>query len=318
MKIDGKTLRRLIREAIRRNLTVLSEGGNVFSEVNSAVPKQLLEKNIENALKLAGLGDMEYEIVGNISRPLLGDIDIAVDEDQLREIINIDKTADMKQVWTKLNEYIKSRHEINSGLGQFHLLAPLIGADDKQKNAVDPEGVDLGIPGVIQIDVFVGNLGWMKNVLSGSPIDSKYKAVYRNILLTSILSNVPHKLTDAEIAKYSELYPGKEIKKRFFVNFHKGNITRLYYEDNVGKSGKPLKSPTKVALEEETMTNANDLARTFMNEGYAKSLTWNDMNSYEKLIKLLNSDEFKFPELRQKIISDFKSSLGKNPVPTGL
>lgn len=318
MKIDGRTLRHLIRESIRHNLRILSEGGNVFPEVNSAVPKAFLETNIENALEIAGLGDMKYEIVGSKNKPYFGDIDVAVDEDELRKIIGIDKTADMKQVWAALDAYVKGTaspgHKIIPGLSQVHLLAPLIDDKGAQMNAVDREGVDLGTPGMIQIDVFVGHLGWMSRTSSGAPLESKYKAVYRNVLLAAIFSNIPVEPTPEEIDKYSKKLPGVEIKKRFLVNFRKGMIERLYYEEKFGKTGKPVKNPTKVTLEENVVTDANELAQYFING----SATWDDMDSYEKLMDLVTGKKFKYPSLRSKVLEDFKSGLGDNPTPPGI
>jgi hypothetical protein len=318
MKIAGRTLRRLIRESIRQNLRVLSEGGNVFPEVNSAVPKKFLETNIENALEIAGLGDMKYEIVGSKNKPYFGDIDVAVDEYELRKIIGIDKTADMKQVWAALDAYVKGTgspgHKIIPGLSQVHLLAPLIDDKGSQINAVDREGVDLGTQGMIQIDVFVGHLGWMSSTSSGSPLESKYKAVYRNVLLASIFNNIPVEPTPEEIRTYSKKLPGVEVKKRFLVNFRKGMIERLYYEEKLGKTGKPVKNPTKVTLEEHIVSDANELAQYFLNG----TASWEDMNSYEKLMDLVMGKKFKYPSRRAKVIEDFKAGLDDNPVPPGI
>lgn len=318
MKIAGRTLRRLIRESIRQNLRVLSEGGNVFPEVNSAVPKKFLETNIKNALKIAGLGNMEYKIVGSKNKPYFGDIDVAVDEYKLREIIGIDKTANMEQVWAALDAYVKGTespgHKIYPGLSQVHLLAPLIDDKRSQMNAVDREGVDLGTKGMIQIDVFVGHLGWMSSTLSGSPLESKYKAVYRNVLLACIFINIPVEPTPEEIRTYSKKLPGVEVKKRFLVNFKKGMIERLYYEEKLGKTGKPVKNPTKVTLEEHIVSDANELAQYFLNG----TASWEDMNSYEKLMDLVMGKKFKYPSLRAKVIEDFKAGLDDNPVPPGI
>jgi len=318
MKIDGRTLRHLIRESIRHNLSILSEGGNVFPEVNSAVPKAFLAANIENALEIAGLGDMKYEIVGSKNKPYFGDIDVAVDEDELRKMIGIDKTSDMKQVWAALDAYVKGTgspgHKIIPGLSQVHLLAPLIDDKGTQMNAVDREGVDLGTQGMIQIDVFVGHLGWMSSTSSGAPLESKYKAVYRNVLLAAIFSNIPVEPTPEEIDKYSKKLPGVEIKKRFLVNFRKGMIERLYYEERLDKSGKPVKNPSKITLEENIVTDANELAQYFLNGTAA----WDDMDSYEKLMDIVMGKKFKYPSLRSKVLEDFKTGLGDNPVPPGI
>lgn len=318
MKIREKDLRQIIRESIGRSLKILTEGGNVFPEVNSSVPKELLEINIENALESAGLGKMKYEIVGSKNKPYFGDIDVAVDEDELRKTIDIDKTTDMKQVWATLDAYVRSSgargHKIIPGLSQIHILAPLIDKKGTQINAVDRDGVDLGELGMIQIDVFVGHLGWMTSTSSGAPLESKYKAVYRNLLLSAIFNSIPIEPTPDEIREYGEKLPGVEIKKRFLINFRRGMIERLYYEEKLGKSGKPVKNPAKITLEEHVVTDANELSQYFLNG----SASWEDMNSYEKLIGLVKGKKFKYPSLRSKVIDDFKNSLSGSPVPEGL
>jgi len=91
-------------------------------------------------------------------------------------------------------------------------------------------------------------------------------------------------------------------------------IERLYYEEKLGKTGKPVKNPTKVTLEEHIVSDANELAQYFLNG----TASWEDMNSYEKLMDLVMGKKFKYPSLRSKVIDDFKTALGDNPVPSGL
>jgi hypothetical protein len=62
----------------------IAEGGNVFTDMNSVVPKDLLDSSIKNAMKLANFSNLRYEIVGNKSKSFFSDIDIAVDFIEIR------------------------------------------------------------------------------------------------------------------------------------------------------------------------------------------------------------------------------------------
>jgi len=74
----------MIREMIREHIHfILMEGGNIPG-VNSTVPKANLSYTIENGLRLAGLGKLKYTVVGNKNKPVLGDVDVAVNEKTLR------------------------------------------------------------------------------------------------------------------------------------------------------------------------------------------------------------------------------------------
>lgn len=313
MNYATKLLRTLIREQVRSSQVShrrrIVEGGGAFPEVNSAVPKSLLSKNIENALSRAGLKKIKYEIVGNKTKDFFGDIDIAVDIDEMKSFL---KVPEDEEVWPRLKSYLdgKVTYAVKPGLSQFHILVDLIGKSGKPSDAIDPTTHEVieDTPGKIQIDVFVGNLGWMKDTSSGAPPESKYKAVYRNFLLFAIIGNIPNDLTkeDKDIAKQ---YPDKTIKKKILTNFRRGVIERLYYEEQAfGKSGKPLKDPKIVTVSEKITSSADDLYGFFLKS----PVKWEKINSYEELLKQVKSSNFKFPALREKILSVFRDDLTKN------
>lgn len=313
MNSAGILLRSLIREQIkyssrvfRRNIT---EGGGAFSEVNSAVPKALLNSNIEKALSDAGLDKIKYEIVGNKLKEFFGDIDIAVDVEELKKTLKITKDD---EIWPSLKKFLdgKVTYKVMPGLSQFHILSDLVDSRGNSVDAIDPQTYEemQGTRGKIQIDIFIGNLGWMKDTSSGSPASSKYKAVYRNYLLFAIIGNIPNDLDPAD-KKIAKKYPEKTIKKKILTNFRKGVIERLYYEEQAfGKTGKPLKDPQITIVDEKITSSADDIYKFFLK----KPVSWEKMNSYEELLSQLNSDNFMFPELRQRILDVFKSDLEKN------
>jgi hypothetical protein len=277
--------------------TALTEGGNVFDKSNSMVPKVLLDPNIENAMKMANLEGLEYEIIGNKNKELFGDIDIATEEKSLNQFLD---ASSIEELWKKLDQHLASSkvegYSINKGLRQFHVLAPLVDYSGEQIPAIKEDGsINKNEPGLIQVDVFVGSLQWMRDIDSGAPIDSKYKAVYRNLLLSSISS----------IVRWTEKGDSKDTYNRYVMNFREGlKRQKIKVVPPTGK--KKVPSLEKIA-DEVITTNANDLAEILFGSG----IKWSNLNSYEELIKLILSNKFKFKKFLPEILQDYKTNIAK-------
>lgn len=279
----------IVPEFNQHDGSIIKEGGNVFNESNSVVPKELLQTNINFSLKLHGLNDLKYKLVGNINKPLLGDIDIAVDK---KELVNrFDISED--NFWEDLNKFLvkfskASEYKINKGLKQFHLLSPLVDKSGKQISAIDKNGKTLEEPGKIQIDVFVGNLNWMSDVISGAPLESKYKAVYRNLLLNAAFAVIkwPSK-------KNPSVYNKLTMDGREGFKMVQKQIT---------------KNKDKKIKERQFTVDPDVVGHVLFN----KSIKWKDINSFEKLWDLFISDKFRFKSLRNDIIQEFKKTLIRN------
>lgn len=266
--------------------SIISEGGNALEQVNSVVPVEFLHATRRAALESINLGSVDYDIVGNTSKKLLGDVDISVSLDDIAkeyQILSIEKPEDF---WKDLNYKLSSfgvDYTINKAFSQFHILAPLVDTSGKHLDAVNSDGDEIkGTPGFVQIDVFVGNKEWMKNILSGSPQDSKHKAVYRNLLLVAVVSNIPSEETDA---KYS-------------LNFRDGLKIIKYKRLPSGK--------TKNLESKVVMTSADEIGEWLF------GVPWSEINSFEKLWDELNSSNFEHPESLPKIFQDYKQILLKN------
>lgn len=286
-----------LSEAVLFTEEDLQEGGSVFDDMNSVVPKSLLEPSIERALVLANFDGLPFEVVGNKTKPFFNDIDIAVDVDDLLEYLKL-PPGDTK-FWDELNEHLSRSHvekySIIKGLKQFHILVPLIDSSGEQVNAFLPDGSRSDEPAMIQIDVFIGNLNWMKDVNSGAPESSKYKAALRNMLLASIASVVQWNIEGDEEDEYH----------RYVMNFRDG-LKRQKIKI-VPPSGR-RKNPKKVKLSDEVITaEPNDLAKILFGEG----VKWSDMNSFEELYKLLTGPKFQFKKFLPDILSNFRESLTK-------
>lgn len=276
----------IVPESRQFNSSVLlSEGGGAFEEVNSVVPKELLQSNIQHALNIHGLGDLKFELVGNVNKPFLGDIDIAVDKNEIIEKYNLSED----NFWEDLEGLLKGPHKIIKGLKQFHLLSPLVDNNGKPVNAIDKEGNELEEPGQIQIDIFVGNLGWMRSIVSGAPAESKYKAVYRNLLLAAAFANIkwPSK-ADSSVFNKLTMDPREGFK---------------IVQKQLGSKGKAKK------VGERNFSVDPDVVGQVL---FDKSVKWRDIESFEKLWSLFISDKFRFKSQRDEIVEEYKKTLLRN------
>jgi len=274
-------------------VSLIKEGGGAFKEVNSVVPRELLEVNIRHALEQAGMGDLKYELVGNVNKPFLGDIDIAVDKNQMLQTYGMSEEG----FWEELGDVIKTDHRIIKNLKQFHLLSELVDSSGKPTAAISPSGEQNDEQGFIQIDVFVGNLGWMKSVVSGAPSDSKYKAVFRNLLMASAFSIIrwPNK---SNPNLYNKLVadPREGFK---LVQKQKGTTAR------------------DKKVKERLFSVDPDVVTQIL---FNKSVKWDDIDSFEKFWALFTSDQFRFKKFRPAIVEEFKKTLikAKKDIPSEL
>lgn len=270
-------------ETYKRNLYLIVEGGNALGQVNSSVPLEALHPTIKGALESVGLGNVDYDIVGNASKPYLGDIDISVSLPDIAKAYNITSVDSVEDFWKDLNYKLGSfgvDYTINKGFSQFHVLAKVVDDQGNILNAVTSDGQETqGTPGLVQIDVFVGNKDWMRNILSGSPKESTYKAVYRNLLLVAIVSSLP----------------SQDGTSKYTMNFRDGLKVIKY---KTLPSGKTKNVESKVII-----TSADDLAEWLF------GVSWNEINSFEKLWNELMSPTFDYSESLPQILQDYRKML---------
>jgi hypothetical protein len=283
-------LRKLIREEIKR---MLLEGGNVFSDVNSAVPSEHLDATIKKSLVDAGLKKLKYTIIGNYKKPFLGDIDIAVDASVIAKTMKF--KGDATEFWGELDKFFSKTkikdHKINKGLKQAHFITPLIDKSGKQLSAIDKDGNDLDSPGFVQIDVMIGDLEFMKKSLSAADYRSKYKAVYRNLLIADIFSQSILKTKDPD------------IKRKFQMNWKNGVEIVDFTTNEKGK---------RVKLKVKKIIGDMDKLAKFL---FGSNHTFKDIDSFEKLYKLMKSSNFLFKKFNNKIIDAYKTSLQRYKLP---
>ena len=266
---------------------LITEGGNAVA-ANSDLPKEYLDSTVKNGLKIWNLDKLKYEIVGNKSKPVLGDIDIAVSINQLNELLGANYDYDKKGFYDKLQIYVESNKpnvptpsfKINTGLDQLHLNVPIVDDNGNPSRSTEIPNED----GYVQIDLMIGDLNFMVKSLSGAP-DSKYKAALRNILLMNIMSHSYEPTDD----------PNKQ--KRYQFNWKKG----LQSADVITNAkGKQEKQNIKTVY-----TDMDDVAKFL----FGDNVTFNDINTLEKLIKLVKGNTFRYKNKKTEILNDFKKEL---------
>lgn len=281
---------RIINEFTAEFKEYLNESGNAVA-TNSTLPRQYLDSTVANGLKLYNLGSLKYDIVGSKNKELLGDIDVATSVNGLEELIKASYEVDKKEFYKKLDDYVKNNtpsfipspaHKVMSGLDQVSINVPIV--DDKGNNVKSTD-----VPtedGYVQLDLMIGDVSFMSKALSGAP-DSKYKAALRNLLLMNIM-------------RYSyEPTETPTVRTRYQFNWKKG-LQKLDVVTNA--KGKEEKQNIK------TITNNMDDVAVFL---FGKNHTFNDINTFEKLFKLVNSDNFRYKKYKNEIITDFKEEIKK-------
>lgn len=275
-------IKQIIREAIKE---MIAEGGYVFKVDISAVPKEHLESTLKRSLKDAGMTKVTTHLVGNVSKPYLGDVDVAIDSNDLVKLFK--STGEKEDFWAKAESYMKKQkvkdYSINKGLQQIHILSPLVDKKGKHLPAVDKNGDEQGKNGYVQIDLMLGNANFMKDSLKGAE-GSNYKGVWRNLLFVEILAQT---ISDTD----------SEIKHKFQVNWKTG----IQYVRFRQKGKKKIKLNTKTVA-----TSMDDIVPYIFGDKYKK---FSEVDTFEKMWKAFNSSGFKWKPKRKIIIDTYKKSL---------
>jgi len=260
----------------------IHEGGNVGG-VNSLVGKHNLLPTVQYGLRLSGLQDLDYSLVGNVNKEYLGDVDLAVSAEQVQDIIG---SGSLESFWQDLEQFLSNKkiqnYKLVKGLSQFHIVVPVVDSKGvQQTNIIDRQGSEGSEPAYCQIDIMLGDLRWMKKALSGSE-NSKFKAVYRNMLLVDILSQIIFETKNPE------------IKRKFQINWKKGVQLVQFKMTPKGK-----KKKLKVF---KIFGDMDQLAKVL----FGRQKSFSDIDSFEKLWKELNSQSFRFkkflPDIKQAYI----------------
>lgn len=280
------------------NNQLLLQGGKALGSTASQVPKKYLDSTIKYALKDAGLSGAKYSVVGNTSSEFLGDVDIAIDIEDLIKKWSLPKQHYSKEFWDAIKNKIQNLEgaKVTSGLKVFHIPGDLVDAAGNKLPSYKDGKEIADSEGKIQIDVFVGNLEWMKDIISGKPEHSNFKAVFRNIFLMTIVSTIERYNTKPdENGEYDEYKYALQISSGV-----EKVITHFAMPSGKSKNPKPLS-----AKREPFINNQNELAQWI----FGKGMSWKDIDSFEKIANNFDNNQYfnkKYGMYKEQIMNKLK------------
>ena len=223
-----------------------------------------------------------------------GDIDIAVDAAKIGSNFKLKFNEVQDFIYNKLKS--KFKNVVNmKGLGIISFLYPI------------PNSDKFG-----QTDIMLSDNLELTSFMFHSPNfienESKYKGLYRNDLLFSIVKYLPTNIPD----EYFEDGKDKgEIKKftKHTLSQKKGLITQLKsFEGKLGKTknAKPIKGA------DVQITNVpNDIVKYI----FGKKYNVDDVKSFEAVYKIIMKSDFKHKKILPKVIKNFKDSILRKKLP---
>jgi hypothetical protein len=280
----------------------INEGGNAVDEARPMTQEETKTTYawlVKNVYPLLGIIDgSDAKPIGSFGKKKAdqtsGDIDIAVAVDRIAGINGISVESVLEFVKEKLDK-AGYPGEISKGFNQVSFGVP-IGGDS---NA-----------GIGQIDfMFTDSLTWSEFMYHSpdfTAAESKYKGLYRNILLMKIISNSKRaatKLTDAgEVEEYES----------YVVRLNQGvvKVTKSY----AGKKGL-LKNPKLLKDQDQFISNTpEEVTRIAFGEGIEPS----DIMTFENIWMRFTDPKFihrdKFDSILKEFIQQIK--ITHVPIPT--
>jgi len=260
----------------------LKEGGEMFDVEVSAVRRENLDPTIQNVLKENGLSKVQYSKIGNFSKPLLGDIDIAIDTSDILKFLKLKPTATKDELFDALSKKFPAGKPAK-GLFQFHLLGKAVNQPFVNKDgSEDPKKVPY-----VQVDIMLGVRSWREKFYSGAP-ESQYKAKFRNIFIAEIFSKI---IEDAGPAG---------LKQKYMLSPAEGFFLQKFTIDAKGK---------RKEVSRELKSTDMDFVAKFL---FGDDKTFADIDTFEKVYALFKSKDFKFPQFRKEILDAYKETLERN------
>ena len=282
----------------------VNEGGNAVEESRPLTQKEVIktfewtEKNVLPLLGLDGNG-VDYSPIGSYAKKTedvtSGDIDIAVSVDKIAGVNGLT----FEEVLPWLDEKLKSlgySTKMVRGFEQISFGAPI---DGDYKN------------GIGQVDLMLStDLNWSKfmyhspNFIIG---ESKYKGMYRNVLLMSIVSEM--------FKESSKLTPEGDTEqyKQYVIRLEKGifQVEKSF----MGKKGSLIKTANLLKDQDKFITNTpEDVVELAFGEG-VKPL---EVMTFEDAWTRLQSPKFPHKKKLDQILNRFKTYIlaSKMPLPS--
>lgn len=280
--------------------SLIFEGGNLFdgttgikqSEVNATVKQ--LETSVLKKLGLIGIGTDSF-VLGSAGKKspkeLSGDIDIGISADQIASANGLKLSEVYNWLSDKLTRLGYETAPV-TGFSQVSIPFPISGRKDKY----------------VQVDFMLSNnMEWTLFAYTAPDFtksESKYKLVYRNLLLAACVS-----VYDMKVLKQTDDKIPVEVQK-YALRWNDGiySTVKSFASKTGGilKTGKLLKDRDVFV----TQTPA-DMVKMFLGKQY----TPNDIKTFESLYDIVFNQESNVSKYRQSIKRKFIESLTKSKLP---
>lgn len=256
-------------------MNMLAEGGAMPGV--GAIHIDEIEPTLDSLEKILGI-DLKNNVLGSVGKKeFSGDIDIALEINPEDIPAFVEKLKNMPEVL----DLAKSS---------------VIMTKVKIAN-YDPDKQVEGKPrtGYVQVDFMPGDPGWLKTYYhSPHEKDSKYKGVYRNLLLASIVARVDRKDSP------EKLPDGRAMKSERYMWSPTDGLIKVLRTPEPNKKGDGYTKKNNNKIIDGPYKDPNDIAKVL------KLGTADSLYSYETLRKAI--DENYPPELVKLILKDFSEN----------
>jgi len=256
-------------------MSLLTEGGAMDGV--GAIHMDEIEPTLDNLEKILGI-DLKNNTLGSVGKKeFSGDIDIAL------EIAPEDIPAFV--------EKLKNIPEVLD-IAKSSVIMTKVKISD-----YDPDKKVEGKPrtGYVQVDFMPGDPGWLKTFYHAPhEKDSKYKGVFRNILMSSIAAHLDRKESEQKISD------GRPVQAERYMWSPTDGLIRVLRTPEPNKKGDGYTKKNSNKIIDGPYKNPNDIAKVLQLDSA------DDLYSYETLRKAMDKN---YPsELVNKILKDFSEN----------
>jgi hypothetical protein len=268
-------------------MTILSEGGAMPGV--GAIHVDEIEPTLDSLEKILGI-DLKNNVLGSVGKKeFSGDIDIAlqIDAEDIPDFV----------------EKLKNIPEVLDIAKSSVIMTKVKIAD------YDPNKKVEGKPrtGYVQVDFMPGDPGWLKTFYHAPhEKDSKYKGVFRNILISSIAAHLDRQESEQKIAD------GRPAQSQRYMWSPTDGLIRVLRTPEPNKKGDGYTKKNNNKIIDGPYKDPNEIADVL------KLDSADDLYSYETLRKAM--DKNYSPDLVNVILKDFaENSIVKDVgVPTDI
>ena len=280
--------------------SLIFEGGNLFdnttgikqSEINATVKD--LETKVIKKLGLIGL-DTDSFLLGSAgkkpAKELSGDLDIGISADQIASANGLKLSEVYEWLTDKLSRLGYETAKL-PGFSQVSIPFPISGRKDKY----------------VQVDFMLSNnMEWARFVYTAPDFtksESKYKLVYRNLLLAACIS-----VYDMKVLKQTSEKIPVEIQK-YAIRWNDGVYSTV--KSFASKTGGILKTGKLLKNKDVFVTQTpSEVVKMFLGKQY----TPEDIKTFESLYDIVFNQESNVSKYREIIKRKFIESLTKSKLP---